>query len=150
MCHQGQASEWALLRRHSSEDLFGVQICGAYPDTVARTVDLIDSECNVDFIDINMGCPIDIVVNKGAGSSLLTKPMRMKNIIQAASGTMDKPLTVKVLVPCKLMNLKQLHSSTGGLTLSVFFRKTQNTPFHYLCDDEENILCRNRCCSSEF
>lgn len=93
---QGQASEWALLRRHSSEDLFGVQICGAYPDTVARTVDLIDSECNVDFIDINMGCPIDIVVNKGAGSSLLTKPMRMKNIIQAASGTVDKPLTVKV------------------------------------------------------
>eukprot|EP00268_Persea_americana_P044413 TRINITY_DN4490_c0_g1_i1.p1 TRINITY_DN4490_c0_g1~~TRINITY_DN4490_c0_g1_i1.p1 ORF type:complete len:697 (+),score=149.07 TRINITY_DN4490_c0_g1_i1:280-2370(+) len=93
---QGQASEWALLRRHSSEDLFGVQLCGAYPDTVARTIDLIDRECTVDFIDINMGCPIDIVVNKGAGSSLLTKPMRMKNIIQSACGTVDKPLTVKV------------------------------------------------------
>uniref|UniRef100_A0A5B7BA75 tRNA-dihydrouridine(47) synthase [NAD(P)(+)] n=1 Tax=Davidia involucrata TaxID=16924 RepID=A0A5B7BA75_DAVIN len=93
---QGQASEWALLRRHSSEDLFGVQICGAYPDAVARTVELINQECVVDFIDINMGCPIDIVVNKGAGSSLLTKPMRMKNIIQAASGTVDKPITVKV------------------------------------------------------
>ncbi|TKY75450.1 tRNA-dihydrouridine(47) synthase of NAD(P)(+) [Spatholobus suberectus] len=75
---QGQASEWALLRRHSSEDLFGVQICGAYPDTVARTVELIEQECTIDFIDINMGCPIDIVVNKGAGSALLTKPMRMK------------------------------------------------------------------------
>lgn len=93
---QGQASEWALLRRHSSEDIFGVQLCGAYPDTVARTVELINSECSVDFIDINMGCPIDIVVNKGAGSSLLTKPMRIKNIIQAASGTVDKPLTIKV------------------------------------------------------
>ncbi|XP_059647559.1 tRNA-dihydrouridine(47) synthase [NAD(P)(+)]-like [Cornus florida] len=93
---QGQASEWALLRRHSSEDLFGVQICGAYPDTVTRTVELIDQECTVDFIDINMGCPIDIVVNKGAGSSLLTKPMRMKNVIQAASATVDKPITVKV------------------------------------------------------
>ncbi|KAJ6849562.1 tRNA-dihydrouridine(47) synthase [NAD(P)(+)]-like isoform X3 [Iris pallida] len=93
---QGQASEWALLRRHSSEDIFGVQICGSYPDTVARTVELIDRECKVDFIDINMGCPIDIVVNKGAGSSLLTKPMRMKGIIQAASGTIDKPITVKV------------------------------------------------------
>ncbi|KAA8546049.1 hypothetical protein F0562_020500 [Nyssa sinensis] len=93
---QGQASEWALLRRHSSEDLFGVQICGAYPDTVARTVELINRECIVDFIDINMGCPIDIVVNKGAGSSLLTKPMRMKNIIEAASGTVDKPITFKV------------------------------------------------------
>ncbi|KAJ6409852.1 hypothetical protein OIU84_009354 [Salix udensis] len=93
---QGQASEWALLRRHSSEDLFGVQICGAYPDTVTRTAELIDQECTVDFIDINMGCPIDIVVNKGAGSSLLTKPMRMKSIIEATSGTVEKPITVKV------------------------------------------------------
>lgn len=94
---QGQASEWALLRRHSSEDLFGVQICGAYPDTIARTVELIEKECRVDFIDINMGCPIDIVVDKGAGSCLLTKPLRMKGIIQAASGTVEKPITVKVL-----------------------------------------------------
>ncbi|GMP37701.1 hypothetical protein CsSME_00009276 [Camellia sinensis var. sinensis] len=93
---QGQASEWALLRRHSSEELFGVQICGAYPDTVARIVELIDQECTVDFIDINMGCPIDIVVNKGAGSALLTKPTRMKSILQAASGTIDRPITVKV------------------------------------------------------
>ncbi|XP_020261252.1 tRNA-dihydrouridine(47) synthase [NAD(P)(+)]-like isoform X3 [Asparagus officinalis] len=93
---QGQASEWALLRRHSSEDIFGIQICGSYPDTIARTVELVDRECEVDFIDINMGCPIDIVCNKGAGSSLLTKPMRMKSIIQAASGTTDKPITVKV------------------------------------------------------
>ncbi|XP_028076441.1 tRNA-dihydrouridine(47) synthase [NAD(P)(+)]-like isoform X1 [Camellia sinensis] len=93
---QGQASEWALLRRHSSEDLFGVQICGAYPDTVTRAVELVNQECTVDFIDINMGCPIDIVVNKGAGSALLTKPMRMKSIIQAASTTVDRPITVKV------------------------------------------------------
>ncbi|KAL1309030.1 hypothetical protein HN51_051697 [Arachis hypogaea] len=93
---QGQASEWALLRRHSSEDLFGVQICGAYPDTVARTVELIEQECTIDFIDINMGCPIDIVVNKGAGSALLTKPMRMKNIVEVASSTVDKPITIKV------------------------------------------------------
>ncbi|RZC14382.1 tRNA-dihydrouridine(47) synthase [NAD(P)(+)]-like isoform C [Glycine soja] len=93
---QGQASEWALLRRHSSEDLFGVQICGAYPDTVARTVELIEQECTIDFIDINMGCPIDIVVNKGAGSALLTKPMRMKSIVEVASGTAEKPITIKV------------------------------------------------------
>lgn len=93
---QGQASEWALLRRHLSEDTFGVQICGAYPDTVARTIELIDRECTVDFIDINMGCPIDIVVNKGAGSALIMKPMRMKSIIQAAASTVFTPLTVKV------------------------------------------------------
>ncbi|KAL7588807.1 hypothetical protein Lser_V15G40297 [Lactuca serriola] len=92
---QGQAAEWALLRRHVSEDIFGVQICGAYPDTVARACELIEQECTVDFIDINMGCPIDLVVNKGAGSALLSKPMRMKNVIQAASSTVDIPITIK-------------------------------------------------------
>ncbi|XP_076896930.1 tRNA-dihydrouridine(47) synthase [NAD(P)(+)]-like [Bidens hawaiensis] len=92
---QGQAAEWALLRRHASEDVFGVQICGAYPDTVARAAELVEQECTVDFIDINMGCPIDLVVNKGAGSALLAKPMRMKNVIHAASSTVDIPITIK-------------------------------------------------------
>lgn len=94
---QGQASEWALLRRHSSEDFFGVQICGAFPDTVSRTVELIDEHCTVDFIDVNMGCPIDIVVNKGAGSALLTKPMRMKSVVEASSRAVSTPVTIKVL-----------------------------------------------------
>ncbi|ESQ53130.1 hypothetical protein EUTSA_v10024574mg [Eutrema salsugineum] len=93
---QGQASEWALLRRHSSEDMFGVQICGSFPDTVSRAVELIDRECTVDFIDINMGCPIDMVVNKSAGSALLNKPTRMKNIVEVSSSIVETPITIKV------------------------------------------------------
>ncbi|KAL6552455.1 hypothetical protein OROHE_007819 [Orobanche hederae] len=62
----GQASEWALLRRHSSEDFFGVQICGTFPDIVTKTVELIEEHCTVDFVDINMGCPIDIFVKTDA------------------------------------------------------------------------------------
>ncbi|KAJ7967238.1 tRNA-dihydrouridine(47) synthase [NAD(P)(+)] [Quillaja saponaria] len=70
---QGHASGWALLRRHSSED----------------------------FIDINMDCPIDIVVNKGAGSALLTKPMRMKSIVEVTSGIVETPITIKVILKGK-------------------------------------------------
>lgn len=58
---QGQQSEWALLKRHPSEDIFGVQICGAHPDSVARCVQLLDDNIDADFIDSNMGCPIDLV-----------------------------------------------------------------------------------------
>ncbi|PWA56232.1 Glycosyl transferase, family 20 [Artemisia annua] len=35
VCVKSQAAEWALLRHHVSEDLFGVQICGAFPNIVA-------------------------------------------------------------------------------------------------------------------
>jgi tRNA-dihydrouridine synthase 3 len=59
---QGQNSEWALLKRHPEEDLFGVQICGGYADAMTRCVQLVQETCNVDFVDINCGCPIDIVV----------------------------------------------------------------------------------------
>ncbi|BBN06407.1 tRNA-dihydrouridine synthase 3 [Marchantia polymorpha subsp. ruderalis] len=93
---QGASSEWALLRRHSSEDIFGVQICGGFPDHVARTAEMIERECEVDFIDINMGCPIDLVVNNGAGSCLLTKPQRLEQIVRATAGVMEHPLTVKL------------------------------------------------------
>jgi hypothetical protein len=48
---QGQQSEWALLKRHPCEDLFGVQICGAHPDSVARCVQLlVRSACQCTYV----------------------------------------------------------------------------------------------------
>ena len=71
---QGDSREWALMRRHPSEDVFGVQICGGFPDTVARCCQLLGDVVDCDFIDVNMGCPIDLVCGKGAGSMMLEKP----------------------------------------------------------------------------
>ncbi|CAI5464889.1 unnamed protein product [Closterium sp. Yama58-4] len=93
---QGQASEWALLRRHESEKCFGVQLCGPHPDMVAKAAELVAEHCQVDFVDLNIGCPIDIVVNKGSGSSLLRKPQRLEQVIRATALAIDVPLTVKM------------------------------------------------------
>ncbi|CAI7767345.1 unnamed protein product, partial [Closterium sp. NIES-53] len=93
---QGQASEWALLRRHESEKCFGVQLCGPHPDMVAKAAELVAEHCQVDFVDLNIGCPIDIVVNKGSGSSLLCKPQRLEQVIRATALAIDVPLTVKM------------------------------------------------------
>eukprot|EP00298_Acanthocystis_sp_HF-20_P025581 c37697_g1_i1.p1 GENE.c37697_g1_i1~~c37697_g1_i1.p1 ORF type:complete len:391 (+),score=169.33 c37697_g1_i1:107-1174(+) len=93
---QGHPSEWALLRRHPSENLFGVQICGCYPDMLARCCELIETTCIVDFIDINCGCPIDLVTDKGCGSALLTRPSRLEEIASICSQVLSMPLTLKL------------------------------------------------------
>lgn len=51
-----------------------MQICGSKPDHVARAAEMITDSCTVDFVDINMGCPIDLVVNK-VGRSADSKPL---------------------------------------------------------------------------
>jgi tRNA-dihydrouridine synthase 3 len=61
---QGQQSEWALLKRHISEDCFGVQICGAKAEYLVKCAEMLNNEIEADFIDVNLGCPIDLVFNK--------------------------------------------------------------------------------------
>lgn len=58
---QGQQSEWALTKRHKSEDIFGIQICGSKVEQVTKACEVLNNEVDVDFIDLNMGCPIDLV-----------------------------------------------------------------------------------------
>lgn len=37
------------------------QLCGGYADTMARCAQLVEDTCQVDFVDLNFGCPIDVV-----------------------------------------------------------------------------------------
>lgn len=93
---QGQQSEWALLKRHKSEDLFGVQLCGGYPDSMTRCAQLICENIDVDFIDINCGCPIDLIFNKGEGSALMGRQSKFEQIVTSMKSVMNVPLTVKM------------------------------------------------------
>lgn len=93
---QGQQSEWALLKRHESEDVFGVQVEGCFPDTMTRCAELINGNIDVDFVDINSGCPIDLVYKKGGGCGLMTRTRKFEQIIKGMNYVLDVPLTVKI------------------------------------------------------
>ncbi|XP_046875036.1 tRNA-dihydrouridine(47) synthase [NAD(P)(+)]-like [Hypomesus transpacificus] len=93
---QGQSSEWALLKRHESEDLFGVQLEGCFPDTMTRCAELLNNNIDVDFVDINSGCPIDLVYKKGGGCGLMTRTNKFEQIIRGMNYVLDVPLTVKI------------------------------------------------------
>ena len=42
------------------------QVCGGYVDTMTRCAKLLSDQAEVDFVDINCGCPIDLICNKCA------------------------------------------------------------------------------------
>jgi len=93
---QGQRSEWALLRRHASEDVFGVQIAGNRKDVLARAAEVVARECAIDFIDLNCGCPLDMLTRKGAGAALMDTPSKLTDVTAAVAAVVDVPLSVKL------------------------------------------------------
>lgn len=93
----GQPSEWALLRRHVQEDVFGIQVAGNASDMMTRCAQLLERETVSEFVDLNCGCPIDVVCNRGAGSSLMNKPQKLIDILQSMAVNLpSRSLTVKV------------------------------------------------------
>ncbi|XP_068603634.1 tRNA-dihydrouridine(47) synthase [NAD(P)(+)]-like [Brachionichthys hirsutus] len=93
---QGQQSEWDLVERHESEDIFGVQVEGCFPDAMTRCAELINNHTEVDFVDLNSGCPIESVYKKGGGSGLMIRTRSLEQIIKGMNYVLDVPLTVKI------------------------------------------------------
>ncbi|KAK9476803.1 hypothetical protein V1514DRAFT_335689 [Lipomyces japonicus] len=98
---QGSKSEWALPRTHTSDSTgFGVQIAAAKPWQAIKAAEVLASTCDpaaISEINLNCGCPIDLVFRSGAGSALLDSPAKLERMVHgmnAVSG--DVPVTVKI------------------------------------------------------
>ena len=95
-CLQGHAPEWALMQRHHTEDFFGVQVCGCSPPQMSRVAQLLEERVECDFVDINLGCPIDLIFKKGMGSGLMLRKRPLEIISRTMAGLMTRPLTIKM------------------------------------------------------
>lgn len=82
MDHRGEASPIA------------VQIAGAEPAMMAEAA-RVNVDNGAQIIDINMGCPAKKVCNKWAGSALLSNEDLLCRILDAVTGAVDVPVTLK-------------------------------------------------------
>ncbi|HTV00067.1 MAG TPA: tRNA-dihydrouridine synthase family protein [Luteitalea sp.] len=89
-------AEFALIQRAPDERCFGVQLAGRSPDELRWGAELVASR-GADFVDLNLGCPIDEFTRRGLGSALLRQPRRIERLVAAMkTGAGPIPVTVKI------------------------------------------------------
>ncbi|KAK7751200.1 tRNA-dihydrouridine synthase 3 [Diatrype stigma] len=117
---QGQKGEWALMKAHESElaaprytpanesivkgydnskDLkFGAQISANQPWVAMKATEAITHNLpHLRLVDLNCGCPIDLIFQQGGGSALLDAHSKLEKMVRgmnAVSG--DVPITTKL------------------------------------------------------
>ena len=74
---------------------FGIQIFGEDPEILAEGAKQAESS-GVDFIDLNLGCPVNKIVKKGAGSALLKDLKALTRVLRSLRANVKIPLTLKV------------------------------------------------------
>lgn len=116
---QGQKADWTLMRAHETEiapprfkpsgpvsqgydnskDLrFGVQIAANVPWVAVKATEALSRFLpHLRLVDLNCGCPVDMVYKSGAGSALLDAQSKLERMIRgmnAVSG--EVPVTAKI------------------------------------------------------
>jgi tRNA-dihydrouridine synthase 3 len=124
---QGHKSEWALMKAHESDlqaptfsgkgtpnivydydqskDFgFGAQIAANKPWLAVKATEILTTMFprGLRVVDLNVGCPIDLVFREGAGSALMDAPHKLEKMLRGmnyVSG--ETPVTVKIRMGTK-------------------------------------------------
>lgn len=79
---------------NEDERPIGIQVFGNNADPIVEAVKIIE-EVKPDFIDLNFGCPVRKVVDKGGGAALLKDIPKMIEITQKVVKSTKIPISVK-------------------------------------------------------
>ena len=96
LIYQNKETE-SYVKFEKDKALTGVQLFGNNPANLQRAAQIaLNLNSNIDFFDINMGCPVPKVTKTGAGSHLMTNPKLCGDIVSAIKEVTDKPVTAKI------------------------------------------------------
>ena len=88
------AKSQAKLRIYEYERPVGIQIYGHLTEAMVEAA-LIAEQAKPDLIDINFGCPVKKIANRGAGSGMMREPDKMVDIARRIVDAVKLPVTVK-------------------------------------------------------
>lgn len=75
----------------------GVQLFGHDPKNLAKAaLKCLESNPDIEFFDVNMGCPVNKVTKAGSGSCLMTNPKNCGDIIRELKSVTNLPVTAKI------------------------------------------------------
>ena len=108
LIYQNKETE-SYVKFEKDNVLTGLQLFGSNPENLAKatTLALSINPC-IDFIDVNMGCPVPKVTKTGAGSSIMLHPELAGDIIRAIKSVTDKPVTAKIRLGYNEVNFKDV------------------------------------------
>lgn len=87
----------SYLKTDDNEHPFGIQLFGNNADNIIKAMDIIKKEnCRCDFIDINLGCPVNKVTKAGSGSSLLKDVTYLKDMMSKICKASSWPISAKI------------------------------------------------------
>ena len=89
--------------------LTGLQLFGSNPDNLVKALGkALVINPDIDFIDVNMGCPVPKVTKTGAGSAIMLNPKLAGQIVRALKSATDKPITAKIRLGYNEVNFKDV------------------------------------------
>ncbi len=103
------------------------QIFSSKPDMIAYATKLV-AELGFDGVDINMGCPDRAIERQGCGAAMIKNPKLAQEIIRAAQGASNLPVSVKTRIGYNIESLDEwltalLETNPAAITLHLRTRK---------------------------
>ncbi len=114
-------------RVHSCESdrPLSIQLFGSVSARLAKAARQAENEGKFDAIDLNLGCPADVIVAQGGGGSLLKTPARVEKIVRKVSETVELPVSVKLRLGWSnniVVRLAQAVENGGGAAVTIHAR----------------------------
>lgn len=86
-----------LLKIDPTETQVGCQLFGSEPEIFMSVIkNKINPRDDIDWIDLNLGCPAPKIVKNGEGSALMKDPKLVGRIVKSMVQASNKPVTVKL------------------------------------------------------